>query len=788
MKWIAILYVFVLPLSVSADVIEHTVVAEPDDIVTTVYNNYDYVSLRGYDHLAEPGQPALPVQFLRFVIPADARVTGVELIQENGSFVPGTFDVFPAQKPVPISLQQGTEFTEPDMTVYTQNSLYPRTLVEYVHDGSLAGFRIAAVKVTPLRYNPATKTLYLSHALTFRITYERGMEPVQTITDKQRALAESRVRELVVNTNDVGQYAPLTVPGLWESEYIIITDPSFANAFDRLREWKMRRGVTTDIVTTDWIYANYSGVDNADQVRNFIREAADSGAMYFMLAGQCDFEHGEEYVPRRDVYCMSSGGSPHDDTIPSDHYFSDLDGNWNTDGDGTYGEMNDGVNLYSDVYVGRAPVKDTTQIGNFITKIITYETAPSPAFLKKILLPVGNLWSGNHGNGINDTVAAAVPGDWQKSKLYQDYGLMSRFIVRDSINQGFNHSSMVGHGSVYGIYYNYGASVFYYQSDAGVQTNDSTDAVITTSIACCVGGVDLAGLSSDNDCLAERMINTNKKCATATVMNTRFGWGYTGPQNNIGLSGEYSVWFYRKLFNTGAYHIAEVLAAAKDQLAPRAIGQAVYRWCHYEFQLFGDPEMPIWTDATKELDVTMSSNRIAVYGDGNPDTFTVTAEYSGSPVSNALVTIMFDSTAYERLYTDGSGQAQFIFPDNVFDHEGDAWVTVTHYGENYLPMLGSGSIVDWLSVYELPSQEYLPLDLTIGPNPAKDVLHLNFNAPIRNNVTVQLYDVQGRLVNTTTIEKGISKIVLPTSPLSNGVYFMKTSGDIARQEKIIIVQ
>jgi hypothetical protein len=271
-------------------------------------------------------------------------------------------------------------------------------------------------------------------------------------------------------------------------------------------------------------------------------------------------------------------------------------------------------------------------------------------------------------------------------------------------------------------------------------------------------------------------------------MNTRFGWGYTGPQNNIGLSGEYSVWFYRKLFNTGAYHIAEVLAAAKDQLVPKALGQAVYRWCHYEFQLFGDPEMPLWTDATKEFDITLSSNRIAVFGDGNPDTFMVTAEHSGSPVSNALVTIMFDSTAYERMYTDGAGQAQFVLADDVFDHEGDAWVTVTHYSENFLPALESGSVVDYSSVYEQPSQEYALLDLTIGPNPATDVLNLNFGAPIMNNVKIQLYDVQGRLITTTTVGKGISNTVLPTTQLSNGVYFMKTSGDITHQEKIIIVK
>ena len=776
-----------------AHAIEHTVYVGADDMRTEICNNYDYVSVRGFDHLAEPGHPALPVEFLRFVIPADARVTGVELVHENGSFVPGTFDVFPAQKPVPISGPQDTEFTEPDLTVYGQNRLYPPTVVEYVHDGSLAGFRIAAVKVTPLRYNPATKKLYLSRALTFRLTYERSMEPVQTITDKQRTLAEARVRELVVNNNDVGTWAPFTVPGLWESEYIIITDPSFASAFERLREWKMRRGVPTDIVTTDWIYAHYSGADNAEQVRNFVREAADSGAMYFLLAGQCDYEHGEEYVPRRDVYCMSSGGSagPDQDTIPCDLYYSDLNGTWNGDGDNTYGETTDGVNLYCDVYVGRAPVKNTTQIDNFITKVIAYEVAPSSSFLKKILLPVGNLWYGNHGNGINDTIADAVPSGWQKSKLYQDYGLISRWCVRDSINLGFHHSHWVGHGNEIGIYYNYGSNAYYYHSDPGTQTNDSLDAVITSSIACYTGAFDKGYSSSNYDCLAERMLNSNKQCGTATIMNSRYGWGYSNWQNSLGPSGEFSVWFYRKLFNTGAYHIGEVLAAAKDQLVPSSISNTYWRWCHYEFNLIGDPEMPLWTDDVQSFIVSYSSDTIAHFGNGSSDTFTVTVSDGASraPVSNALVTIMFDSTAYERMYTDGSGYALFILPDATFDHAGYAWVTVTKYSDNYLPDLDSAIVISSpFDVEEMPPTDYNQYRFAMSPNPVTTTIRMSFGTPLQRTLDINIYSITGRLVKSITVENGVRTAVVPVSDLSTGVYVLQTVGDIGIQEKIILVK
>ena len=115
-------------------------------------------------------------------------------------------------------------------------------------------------------------------------------------------------------------------------------------------------------------------------------------------------------------------------------------------------------------------------------------------------------------------------------------------------------------------------------------------------------------------------------------------------------------------------------------------------------------------------------------------------------------------------------------------------MTITYYSENYLPVLETGEIVDWVGVTEQPAEEYTTFNLTIGPNPAKNMLYLNFGAPVKNTVTVKLYDVQGRLAHSTTVEKGISTTVIPTSLLSNGIYFVKTTGDISHQEKIIIVK
>ncbi len=677
-----------LPLMIFAGVIDYSVTTHASNMKTEMVKSYDYVSIIEYDHLSKPGHPVLPAKLISFVIPPDAQFENLEVLSEQGAYLTGNFNIFPGQKPVPISVSRDEEFTPPDEKIYSLNTIYPNTPVQYVHEGNLTGYRIVSVLITPLRYYPISKRLHLSDHITFRIHYRSGVVKVKAITESQKKLAQKRVKSLVVNDHQVGIFSPPLRGTEGQGEYIIITDPAFVEEFEPLREWKMKKGVFTEIVTTSEIYANYTGIDKPEQIRNFIRAAADSGAMYFLLAGQCDWEHGEEYVPRRDAFVFSwSGYWPDDDTIPCDVYYSDLDGTWDADGDGTYGEMEDSVDLYSNVFVGRAPVKDAEQIEYFVNKVITYETTPSHSFIEKALLPVGNLWDGNHGNGINDTIADTIPDHWQKSKLYEDYGLMSRYIVRDSINQGFHFCHMVGHGNQRAVYYTDGP--YYYDTDPDTQTNDSSDAVIAMSIGCMNGAVDYGSSYSNYDCLAERMVNTNKRCATATIMNTRYGWSEAYNEGAIKYSDEFSVWFFRKLFGTDVYHLGEVLAAAKDHLAPKASpdypgDNATYRWCLYTFTLFGDPELPLWTELPDSLMVTHPP-----VVDTGPGQFTVLVkDGSGMPLANARVCCYIstqDPEMHAIAYTDAFGTAVVDVSPATF-HNDTMYVTVAQH--NFIPYQG----------------------------------------------------------------------------------------------------
>ena len=686
---------FMIPLLLFAGSIDYSISLNPGDVRTQPIDGYDYVSIKDFSHLSEPGFPALPVQYLPFVIPPNGRYDRLEVVNYETCELPGIYNIFPTQEPVLTSAVHTSEFTPPDERVYALDEYYPERVLQYVHQGNLSGYTIVTLQFAPLQYNPVQQKLVLTENITCRIHYSIKSAAAKPITAAQQRGAQQRVQALVVNHHDVALFSPpvRTNGDVWQSEYVIITDTLFVDLLSPLRDWKMKKGLRSEIVTTSWIYSNYAGADNAEKVRNFISEAADSGAVYILLAGQCDWEHSEEYVPRRETFTYTTGvGSmPDEDTIPCDLYYADLDGTWDGNSNGTYGEMTDNVDMYSDVLVGRAPLKDSAQIENFISKVITYETAPSLPYIQKALLAVGHLHSGNHGTGMSDSLANIIPADWQKSKIYEDYGLMSRYVVRDSIDQGFHISNMMGHGNQTCITYSGG--VYYqqdgrYEKDVDVQTNDSTEAIIITSNSCITGGVDKGWSATDDDCLAENMIVRNKHCALAVLMNTRFGWTYPFPEGMIGWTDAIIRWYYRKLFETELYHMGEVVAGARDEYVPSCVSNSKNRYCLFSLSLFGDPEMPIWTDSPDSLIVTHGPY---VYNSAGVCTVTVT-DGGGSPLKSALVCCWIpnqDPLMHVTTLTTATGQAFLsISPSTASD---TMFITVTKH--NFIPYQGHAIVV-----------------------------------------------------------------------------------------------
>ena len=720
----SIIFIFLMVSASMAGEIVREVSFHRSEISFSRHKGYDYIKLKGCSNTNIVGEPKLPVKYLSVLIPAGATIAKVEVLGADTEQIPGQYYIFPVQPAFPLSsvknwssiysgklLSLGrnqVEFAKPKSSVYAMKTPYPSDILGEYSTGNMRGFKIANIALYPIRYIPANKKIVFHSRITVRIYYEETKEPIKGVTDNEMNLLKKRISCIVENKGDIEMYKPPIIEtGSYGGkslpagtyEYVIITGPDSAGIamdtiFQRLADWKTRKGVPSKVINVDWIYANYIGSDNQEKIRNFIKDANDTwGTMYFLLGGQCDYEYfpNQEIVPRRDAYYKNVDGDKRD-TIPCDLYFSDIYGDyyvfnrdWDYDNDGIYGEIADRVDMYTDVYVGRAPVNSISQAQRFVSKVLTYEKNPPLGYNQNMLLPAVELFTYYNywGDTVNNFIADITPVDWNDNKLYESDGSLSRAAVIASINNGVGSTHFATHGNNWGVYYANGDVVMDIGDVWGLTNGDKLG--VFTSIGCWNGAIDFC--ESPSDCFAEQLVNYSQNGAVATIMNTRYGWGSIP---GMGTSEIIDTTFYHAVFNDSIYHLGQALAAAKDPWVGAAIAEGwdgYFRWCIYELWLFGDPEMPMWTATPESLLVT-HPNTIPI---GSTEYFTVNVKdkRTGVSIENALVCVMFDDMSlYQRGYTDASGNITFVVSPPAVD---TMRITATYI--NHLPYEGNANVV-----------------------------------------------------------------------------------------------
>ncbi|MFO7639650.1 MAG: C25 family cysteine peptidase, partial [bacterium] len=400
------------------------------------------------------------------------------------------------------------------------------------------------------------------------------------------------------------------------------------------------------VVLVPWISANYSGYDLQEKIRNFIIDAhATWGTMYVLLGGQGDYNSsGQNIIPTRMANYIGNE--------PCDLYYAGLDGTWDANNNHTYGEIADSADMYSDVYVGRAPVYNVAMAQNFVAKTLKYEQDPPTGFIKRMLLPTAILWSSYEERPMVESIARMTGPDWQVGRLYERTGTLSRQAVNDSLHDGWGMSHWDGHGSETGIYM--GSSPFFNSADAQALNNGDRTG-IAVAIACdCAAWDRVPG----GDCVAEHMVNRVGGGFIATVMNTRYGYGAIGPGGNYvpGPSERLDTTFYAGVFQHGMPQIGQALGYAKATWAPYADSLYQYakqRWCIYCLNLIGDPEIALWTEEPTALNVVHAG--VVNIGSSIPYPVTVNAPGKG-PVEGALVVLTKPGEVEVKGRTNAGGQ------------------------------------------------------------------------------------------------------------------------------------
>jgi len=334
---------------------------------------YDRVFIPGLPKLYKAGEPVLPVKNFKILLPYGRDVQKIEVKGEKHDLI-GTYYVEPAETPVPIGISwEKPPKVTPNKKIYSSTEPYPGLYEASVH--SLRGYKILILNLFPVQYTPKTG----------KISYYTKMEVVINtkpgVNELYRGLSMDRERVIqVVDNPEIVDTYPLNTKLSPSYDHVIITDSSFAGAFQRLANWKTRKGVRSHVITVDYINLTFQGRDLQEKIRNYIKYAYfNDGIEYVLLGGDGDGayvggESGDNIIPCRGFYNSTAGEV--DYNIPADLYYAALDGTWNDDNDSRWGEPGED-DLYAEVYVGRAPVDSIEEVNNFINKTISYESIPA---------------------------------------------------------------------------------------------------------------------------------------------------------------------------------------------------------------------------------------------------------------------------------------------------------------------------------------------------------------------------------------------------------------------------
>jgi len=655
-----------------------------NDLYFSSSKGFDIIYLKGAEITDKAGEPQVPVKLVQLSLPPGSVVEKVTVTKREFEILPDEYQIYPAQPPQILSRKdKSILFVQPEVKIYNLKQEYPGKLVEYTQSGFLGGYQLAGILVYPVQYIPSQGRVRFYHHIEFRIEYAPGGKtplPVKKRSEPAEALYRKAVDKKSLNPKGVSlelkpENLSLSLLPPEDYEYVIITDDTFVSAFQPLADWKTKKGVPATIVTTDWIYSNYSGYDNAEKVRNFIQDAYQNwGTVWVLLGGD------NNVVPDRACWAMDCewGGNPDENDIRCDLYFSDLDGTWDADGDHVYGEVGDSVDMYADIFVGRASCSTISDAEAFVSKLLTYQINPPTDYQTDMLFCAEILWYDPYTNSglAKDLIDEKyVPPQFDPiTKLYEDLGNESTSSVLAAMNQGQNIINHDGHAwySLMGA-----GSGYLSRSDMDNLSNGPRNSILF-SIGCWPAAFDY-------DCIAEHFINNPDGGGVAFIGNSRYGWGSPG-NPEYGYSDRYDREFYGALFSRGFYHIGAAVADMKAEFVPFSQQENVYRWCMYQVNLLGEPEMPIWTDTPEYLTVD--------YPDTIPDVssyFSVTVSRDGGiePVPQALVCVMKEGQVYQRGLTDPQGQIGFeIVPSSG----GVLHVTTTAH--NYLPHQDSAWVVD----------------------------------------------------------------------------------------------
>jgi len=234
---------------------ESIIISKP--IITDIGQYVTVTIEESTSSLLHAGKPVLPVVTKVFALPFGSKISHVDVIFSEENEIALSKEVLPGSEPVFVSTEsKSLKKTVKDPVVYGNAELYPFSRYSYTTRAGLENeehVNYLTVRCYPVRYSPKQNIIYYSEKVEIDVLYEEPM-----------------------------------IPTVFPNEYdlVIIAPEEYSAGIQPLVSHKESHNIKTLFKTTEDIYSEYTGRDEPEKIKYFIKEAIENfGASYVLLIG-----------------------------------------------------------------------------------------------------------------------------------------------------------------------------------------------------------------------------------------------------------------------------------------------------------------------------------------------------------------------------------------------------------------------------------------------------------------------------------------------------------------------
>lgn len=552
------------------------------------------------------GMPILPIKYVTIPLPYTADDISLNIRHFNVHSFTLSRKIFPIQKPEATSFERFQEdFMPCDSRIYEYAIPYPSEQARIAEISCIGyGNRHVVIAVYPITYFPMENRYEFSEDIELTLTYKHSSKREETLIRNSQTI-------------DIG------IPFY---EYCVITSQDLKDSFTRLVAWKREKGLNAGIVCKEDILSNIYIVgdtvsninDDAGKIRQYLQYAYASGITKFVLFGGNYSNLPIRYGTGSNNFWTSDPNEPNAYKIPSDFYFSELNSNWNKDGDIYYGEYSDNLDYGAELFVGRILCTNIAEVKNYTDKLLRYEINPGNGnftYLKKALYTQSDQMQNGHEQ---DTIAAQLQPLFPTSIIFSEQPSYSdpnpTFPYGNDIitemNNHYGYVSWGGHGGPYTVTVKSSglhdapryaissvqADISYIpyimqESANGLDNLTNKDyPMFAYSIACSITPFDIYKNYSDLPNIGQSFTLGKDYGGPVLVGNTRYGW--------VGSSASMQM-----KFNEGL--IVDPMVGYAQNYAKMNYHNHFLR---HSSNIIGCPNIRIWTDIPDLFSATLSYN------------------------------------------------------------------------------------------------------------------------------------------------------------------------------------